>query len=820
MANPFEKLKKLKGRSLKEIQTRGEQAVSAYTEKLGFRKNSLSDEDLLKAVTREAFSPSIRLSPRAIFERFYLDSKKKFFPGFLSLRETSSLYHDLFGVDTAASVVVAADKIVDGRFDLLGYLNLEFGKIPDWHYEPLTDKNIPVEHWKEYDEANLGDYGDLKVVWELNRHQYFFTLGVAYRLTGDEKYAECFETHFLDWIDQNPPGMGINWVSSLELAFRSISWIWAFNMFRGSRHMTSDLFCEGLKCLIAHGRHIEQYLSTYFSPNTHLTGEALALYYLGTQCGFLKEARGWRETGERILVEEIDRQIRPDGVYFEQSTWYQRYTTDFYLHFLILSKRSGKDLTGNDQFKVTRGLKGLLESQIAFTRPDGTTPLIGDDDGGRLLPLTTDQSDDFRGTMALGSVIFGRGDFKWIAGRPYEELVWMFGKDGVAKFESIRPHRPEHTSKAFEDSGFYTMRDGWSSDDSYLLFDAGEVGSLKGGHGHADSLGIELAVGGRTMLVDPGTYTYHKSKELRDHFRSTVAHNCLTVGDRSSSRFGDKFSWDSMAEAEVREWISQERFDFIEAVHDGFGCIEDSPVEYNRSVLFLKNDYWIMRDFVQVVGEHEYELNFHFDAETNPVIENIDNGMWCVSEESAGDIGLRLFTFGDFGGWQRKESWVSRCYGERINAPFLRYRSKGVGPQEFITFMVPIEAGFYRPRVQETEVIGGRAFVISYRDYHDLFVFADTSRVIRTELFNTDFKFLWARMSDTDDLPEEFVLVDGTHFTLGGREIVNYPNPLKFATARRFGSKLNVRTSENVFSVSLPQKKSKTFVLKTTPEIS
>ena len=106
MVNPLEKLKKLKGRSFKEIQTRGEQAVSAYTEKLGLKKGLLSDSDLLKAVRKEAFGPSVGISPRALFERFYLDSKKKFFPGFLNLNKTVSCYRDTVGVDRAAEVLV------------------------------------------------------------------------------------------------------------------------------------------------------------------------------------------------------------------------------------------------------------------------------------------------------------------------------------------------------------------------------------------------------------------------------------------------------------------------------------------------------------------------------------------------------------------------------------------------------------------------------------------------------------------------------------------------------------------------------------------
>ena len=124
--------------------------------------------------------------------------------------------------------------------------------------------------------------GDKKIVWELNRHQYFITLGQAYWLTGDQRYAQTFVSHLDSWMDQNPPKLGINWASSLEVAFRSISWLWALYFFKDSPALTAPTFLRTLKFLYLQARHLETYLSTYFSPNTHLTGEALGLFYLGT----------------------------------------------------------------------------------------------------------------------------------------------------------------------------------------------------------------------------------------------------------------------------------------------------------------------------------------------------------------------------------------------------------------------------------------------------------------------------------------------------------------------------------------------------------
>src|SRR4029079_5509048 len=106
------------------------------------------------------------------------------------------------------------------------------------------------------------------------------------------------------------------------LAFRLIAWLWALHLLAGSQNLNSRFVTRLLKYLVAHGRHIESYLSYYFSPNPHLTGEALGLFYLGTALPELTRASLWREKGLRILIEQLPIQIRADGVYFEQTTYY------------------------------------------------------------------------------------------------------------------------------------------------------------------------------------------------------------------------------------------------------------------------------------------------------------------------------------------------------------------------------------------------------------------------------------------------------------------------------------------------------------------
>src|SRR6185503_16389899 len=106
------------------------------------------------------------------------------------------------------------------------------------------------------------------------------------------------------WLAANPAGWGINWASSLEVALRLMAWCWALVLFRHSPALTPELFARMRASIEDHARHVERYLSRYFSPNTHLTGEALGLFHAGAVFPELRLARRWRARGARILDEE------------------------------------------------------------------------------------------------------------------------------------------------------------------------------------------------------------------------------------------------------------------------------------------------------------------------------------------------------------------------------------------------------------------------------------------------------------------------------------------------------------------------------------
>ncbi|HEY0077649.1 MAG TPA: alginate lyase family protein [Pyrinomonadaceae bacterium] len=804
MAGTLKKLKKLRGRSLDELKVRGAQALSVYAERAGSARRVPEDAEFFSLFEASRVGGA-SLSAESLLEHFRTRTSPRFFPSFANRSETVEEWRRRFGVEALGALVERAERITRGRFQLLGLPDISFGEPIDWHFEPRSNRRAPHLHWSRIDYLDPSVAGDKKIIWELNRQQYFMVLGRAYWLTGDERYAETFAAHLDAWMDSNPPKLGINWASSLEVAFRSISWLWALHFFKHSTHLSPQLFLRALKFLYLHARHLETYPSTYFSPNTHLTGEALGLFYLGTLLADLRAAARWRASGKKILLEQLPRHVRPDGVYFEQSSYYHRYTTDFYTHLFILARENGEQLGDEVQLK----LKCLLDHLMHLTRPDGTTPFFGDDDGGRLSMLEERAPDDFRAALSNGAALFTRGDYKFVAGSALaEETLWLTGTQGARAFDQLEARPPSEPSRAFRAGGFYTMRDGWTSDASYLLIDSGAHGDgASAAHAHADALSFNFAARGRTLIVDSGTYTYTGDAALRDYFRSSQAHNTLVIDGESSSVPGGAFAWASAARSSARRWTTCERFSYFEGSHDGYERFPPpQKATHTRKVLFLRDDYVVLHDRVEAEGEHAYELYFHLAPGAELSLES-GTGENAEAVRVGGSPGLTLQTFGAnglAGDWRTEQAWVSRAYAERSLAPVAIYSASGRGEQEFYTFLIPEgDAQRKRARVGEVEATCGHAFTIELGTSDDLLLLkAPASREtagarVQTTECTTDSEWAWLRFasgSDDESAPAEWILLDGSYLVFRRREIFRAKGRVGYASARRVGERLLVET--------------------------
>jgi hypothetical protein len=427
--------------------------------------------------------------------------------------------------------------------------------------------------------------------------------------------------------------------------------------------------------------------------------------------------------------------------------------------------------------------------------------LFGDDDGGRLMMLDRRAANDFRATLSTGAALFERSDYKFVAGGPAEETLWLLGVAGLQSLDQIIAQEPAKQSVAFESGGYYVMRDGWTPKANYLLFDCGPHGQANCGHAHADALSFELAANGRTLLVDPGTYTYTGNKELRDWFRSSPAHNTLTVDRRSSSVVAGPFSWKSIARCQRLAWISQDRFNYVAGAHDGYAMMSP-PATHERSILFLKRDYWVIRDRLKSAAERSVDLWFHFDPASDPLIEAAA-GQATIIAENNGESGLDVHGFAPSGRWRREDGWVSHCYAQKDPARGYVFSALLSGARDAVSLLMP-RTGQARWHVREIEAIGGQAFEVANEDWLDI-IMIRTGERIETVRLASDFEWTWARFSQADkSILEELVLIGGRTLQVQGRQVLQAGQHLEYVTARRVDGQFQVNTDKGAFDCQLP----------------
>lgn len=587
------------------------------------------------------------------------------------------------------AVIARADAVCAGRFAILGYGELDFGEPVNWHCDPVSGRVAPPRHASTIDYLDPVEVGDSKVVWELNRHQWLLDLGQAYRITGEERYAEAFLERLGAWMQDNPCGFGVNWTSALEAAMRVIAWTWALALFRGAAALTAERHFELLAWIDAHGCFIERKLSRYFSPNTHLTGEALGLYYAGTVFPELERAPRWRALGRDILVEEAGRQVLPDGVYFEHSTRYQYYTVEIYLHFAILAARNGEELPGS----VPDCLRRMLDFLLQLRRPDGSLPAIGDGDGGWLLPLVRRAPGDFSALFSTAAVLFDDPALAWAAGGARAETFWLLGQpeSGGWNFPAPIPPATERV-RHFEAGGYAVVRSGWGERDHHLVFDAGPLASdASGAHGHADLLSIQLSAFGENYLVDAGTGCYTTSKRWRDHFRGSQAHSTLRMDGQDQAQPRGPFGWRHKPAARLRACESEACYLLLDAEHDAWAGLGE-PVIHRRRVLFVDGAYWLVIDDLQGAGEHRACLRYQFA----PLAVASEAGGWVRARGERSALLLRAFAHQALaaevaaGEIDPPRGWVSPDYGQRIPAPCVDYQLHGTLPLRILTWIQPL----------------------------------------------------------------------------------------------------------------------------------
>ena len=541
------------------------------------------------------------------------------------------------------------DALCAGRFEFNGETHVLPDPI-DW----LTNPSADIE-------------------WHILLHKFYHAvgLGLAFERSGDPRYVQRWVTLIDGWMQVTPPGF----IAADVTGRRVQNWIYSLHLFVGHpAHAVEGLITPAFHRRMLHSLHaqVEHLCANLTEKRNHRTLELYAIFLAGVVFPELRRAAHWRDFALAQTVANLASDLLPDGVHCELSTDYHHLVLKNALNFRRLAALNGVAVPASFDTALQRG----LEFSLHVHKPDGIVPSLSDGDARSHLDL-----------LRQGAELFGRADMRFVATQ---------GRQGTPPAERVA-HFPV--------GGYSVLRSDWGGGATafdqaqYLVFDSGPLG--EGNHGHFDCLSFELAAFGRSLIVDPGRYTYSEAGETnwRVRFRGTAAHNTVGVDGRQQTRYLPKAIKPGTRHAAgtVRHKISgpapeaclleRHHAETLDLLH-GRAISHEYDARHERCIVFVDRRYWIVSDGLRAATAHDYRLNFqlgseaqdHCELSTTADLALLDSpGLRLLQPLRAGHtVGLHA-------------SWVSAQYGHKQAAPALQ-TVVHAADADFDTVLLPWQA--------------------------------------------------------------------------------------------------------------------------------
>lgn len=503
--------------------------------------------------------------------------------------------------------------------------------------------------------------GDREFLWQFNRHRFLPCLAQAYRMTGEEKYAQNYVRLMSDWIRRAQPGENIDlgpW-RTLETGIHAENWLCSIPLVADSPAF-DDAFADLVgECLRKHQRR----LADHFQPHKYISNwgvlEACGLLLLSL---VLPDSGTEIETALKRLEDTANVQVLGDGMQWEQSPMYHNEVYHCFLTAYWYGTRAGIGMPAVVEDAVRR----MAFVNYKWKKPDHTQFAQGDSDASDLRDQIT------AGAYVLQDGVLKSGGYE----RPDYDSIWRFGIAADGIYRAIQAEAPDFVSAELPVGGNYYLRSGWSEKDSLLHFHCGETG---GGHGHADKLHVDLVIRGEDVLVDSGRYTYVDGLD-RYSLKEAAAHNTVLVDGRGFADCETSWIYKNLCTCVKQPFYAGRLGGMAEGAHLGYW---EDDVIVNRKVIWLKPDVYLIVDELLSHGDHTYEQYFHFDGAGEVKL--------CGENQAAGGqihfAGRKMEAWMQFvprGGNQAEgmltDTLQSAHYNEiHANRTFVR-KSRGCGP--------------------------------------------------------------------------------------------------------------------------------------------
>lgn len=445
---------------------------------------------------------------------------------------------------------------------------------------------------------------DIRVVWELSRLHVLMTLGKAYALTHNKEYAEYFQALIIDWCNQNPYLLGVNWVCPMEVGIRAINLIVGYFYFKDAE--IDQIFWQKYVCLLYDHMRYLKHTWEYYDGRTsnHYLSDLVGYFYLTY---FFKSLYGTQKKSDWVIKEilrECDKQILADGMSYEGSTAYHVLVTELFSLFKLLCEQESIHLPQVFHQKFERMCYAIKICKIN----DHEMIIIGDNDSGKVL---------------------------WPG----------FSVDCVKKTHTKMPQ--ERTN--FKQFGLTIVKkEGWQ----LSLRQHSYVPKQPSGHFHNDVGSVTLALNDVPILIDPGSYCYTASAFWRNYFRSASVHNAASIKGKEPVPFDEKLFALNLPEVDSDTIRSVEMTGVINSIYEYNGLKFERAIKVQKNVVEIKD--LVLRSSG---GNEGFSLFFNFTFASNIVLEKVEGG-WLILHKKK-----PICLFESDLNFELTSGWVSHNYG-------------------------------------------------------------------------------------------------------------------------------------------------------------
>ena len=485
----------------------------------------------------------------------------------------------------------------------------------DWTRDPLHGAHASNAPSEMIDRDATGT--DSRATWEAARFAHVYWLAQAHTvagLAGSEEsrgarepgiYARALVLHVRDFLATQPVGRGIHWTCPMEAALRVMHLAPALLLIRDSMELDAPFWAEAAQALVDHGRFIDEELEDAQTvPGNHLLADLAGLATLGCLFPELPGAMGWREHALPAFGEELLRQSTDEGLAFEASLPYHRFSTELGLVVQAFARRQGMTLDA----PVLQRLWKMCEVVEAATLPDRKLANIGDNDSSRAFSATAIGALATAHIPSLRAALGGPGTATSIE----PEALWLGGLSGLRRnVLQVSPYAPtERGPSHFQASGFAVLTASNGRGATLWAGDNGQHGL--GGHAHNDKLSCEIVLGGRRFVADAGCPVYVADPAERDRYRSTARHATVEVDnlEQSPMPIGRPFLLPDAARATLLRVADHAAW----GEHHGYRRVRPAVLHQRELVVPPEADAILVTDRLSGEGAHIVDVRWPFSS--------------------------------------------------------------------------------------------------------------------------------------------------------------------------------------------------------------